>query len=41
MKTRKRGLFFLFTVLFTPLFIAGTGLSNSITLEDAAKMALA
>ena len=41
MKTRKRGLFFLFTVLFTPLFIAGTGLSNSITLEDAAKMVLA
>ncbi len=41
MKTRKRGLFFLFTVLFIPLFIAGTGFSNSVTLQDATKMALA
>jgi outer membrane protein TolC len=41
MKIRKRGLFFLLFVLFIPLFIAGTGLSNSITLEDAAKIALA
>ena len=41
MKTRKRGLFFLFTVLFTPLFIGQAGFSNSITLEDAVKMALA
>jgi outer membrane protein TolC len=41
MKIRKRGLFFLLFVLFIPLFIAGTGLSNSITLENAAKIALA
>ncbi len=41
MKTSKRGVFFLFTVLFTPLFIGQAGFSNSITLEDAAKMALA
>lgn len=41
MKIRKRGLFLIFTVLFIPLFIAGTGLSNSVTLEDATKMALA
>jgi len=41
MKTSKRGVFFFFTVLFTPLFIGQAGFSNSITLEDAAKMALA
>jgi outer membrane protein TolC len=42
MKTRKRRFFFLFTVLFIPLFFIGqVGFSYSITLEDAAKMALA
>ncbi len=41
MKTRKRELFFLFTILFIPLFIGQAGFSNSISLEDAAKMALA
>ena len=41
MKARKRELFFLFTVLFIPLFVGQGGFSNSITLEDAAKMALA
>jgi len=40
MKIRKKGLFFLFPVLFVSLFIGQAGLSNSITLEDAAKMAL-
>jgi len=40
MKIRKRGLFFLFPVLFVSLFIGQAGLSSSITLEDAAKMAL-
>jgi len=40
MKNRKRGLFFLFTVFVIPLLIGQAGLSNSITLEDAAKMAL-
>jgi len=41
MKTRKRELFFLFAVLFIPLFIGQAGFSSSITLENAAKMALA
>ncbi len=41
MKIRKRGLFFLFPVLFIPFLIGQAGLSNSITLQDAAKMALA
>lgn len=40
MKIRKRGLFFLFPVLFIPLLIGQAGLSNPITLQDAAKMAL-
>jgi len=40
MKIRKRGLFFLFPVLFIPLFVGQAGFSNSIALEDAAKMAL-
>lgn len=40
MKIRSRGLFFLFPVLFIPFLIGQAGLSNSITLQDAAKMAL-
>lgn len=40
MRAKTRGLFLLFTVLFIPLFIGQAGFSNSITLQDAAKMAL-
>lgn len=40
MKFRKRELFFLFAVLFVPFFVGQAGLSNSITLEDATRMAL-
>ena len=41
MKIRKRRLLFLLTLLFIPLFIGRAGFSNSVGLEDAAKMALA
>lgn len=41
MRVRKRRLFFLVPVFVIPLLIGQVGLSNSITLEDTTRMALA